>query len=178
MGGSISFSNSCVRRFKLLEANKIHFPRLISKLKNNVSNSIKDYRDFFLKNSENIYILSSGARCCIVPVVRDFGIRASHIFTNEFQFDSHDDIVGFDKKNILTKNQGKVKKIQELNLASNDPNKKIVMIGDGWTDYETRREGVVDIFIAYTENISRKKVVEQADFVAGNWGEVLDCLEK
>ena len=42
---------------------------------------------------------------------------------------------------------------------------KIIAIGDGYTDYELKREGVADTFIAYTEHIARDLVIKNADFV-------------
>lgn len=47
------------------------------------------------------------------------------------------------------------------------------MIGDGWTDYQTRESEVVDKFVAYTENIFRERVVEMADLVVDDFSKII-----
>ena len=49
---------------------------------------------------------------------------------NTFKFDHDGKIIGFDEKDELCENQGKVKKIKSLNLQG-----EAIMIGDGYTDY-------------------------------------------
>ena len=40
------------------------------------------------------------------------------------------------------------------------------MVGDGITDWEIKKLGDQVTFFAYTENVSRKNVVDKADFEA------------
>ena len=56
----------------------------------------------------------------------------------------------------------------KLNLCGN-----IIVVGDGYTDYEIKKCGVADTFIAFTENISRQSVIEKADIVANNFNTVI-----
>ena len=47
------------------------------------------------------------------------------------------DIIGFDENNILCSNKGKANQIKSLNLDG-----EILVLGDGYTDYEIKEEGV------------------------------------
>jgi hypothetical protein len=51
------------------------------------------------------------------------------------------------------------------------------MVGDGATDLELRTLGLVDRFIAFTENRHREPVVAKADAVARSMDELLDLLD-
>ena len=64
-------------------------------------------------------------------------------------------IIGFDKENILSENNGKVNKLKELNL-----NGDVYVIGDGYNDYEIKAAGLANKFYAFTENIEREVVKE------------------
>jgi hypothetical protein len=51
------------------------------------------------------------------------------------------------------------------------------MIGDGATDLEVRTLGLVDRFVAFTENRYRDPVVSRADAVVGSMDELFELLE-
>lgn len=58
--------------------------------------------------------------------------------------------------------------MEELNL-----NGDIYVIGDGFTDYEIRQAGLAKKFYAFTENVSREKVVKVADQVVTSFDEII-----
>ncbi len=45
-------------------------------------------------------------------------------------------------------------------------------------DFEIKKAGSADIFVAFIENVKRDVVVEKADFVAGNFDEVIELIKK
>ena len=51
------------------------------------------------------------------------------------------------------------------------------MVGDGITDWEIKKLGDQVTFFAYTENVSRKNVVDKADFEANNFDEVVKYIK-
>ena len=130
-----------------------------------------DNKLFLKENKDSIYIVSNGFREFIVPVVGDYGIEADHVLANSFIFDERDQIIGFDKDNVLSENKGKAKKIEELKLEG-----EIIVIGDGYTDYEIKLFGQAHKFIAFIENAKRAKVVANADFVAKSLDEILQVI--
>ena len=168
MEGKLSLKESLSKRIEILQANRDHLGRVIDTLKAMVSESVMRNRNFFKVNAENIYIISNGFREIIVPIVQEFGIKADHVLANTFRFDHNGKIIGFDEKDELCENQGKVKKIKSLQLKGD-----VIMIGDGYTDYETLEGGVVSKFYAFTENVSRSIVIENASKIAPSLDEIL-----
>ena len=71
----------------------------------------------------------------------------------------------------MAHNNGKINVVKNLNL-----NGKIVVIGDGYTDYEIKKYGYADIFIAYTEHVDRKKVSKSADYITNSFDQAIKYL--
>ena len=168
MNGEISFAESLSQRIALLSGNKTHVQKLISKLKSEISNSFKRNKSFFEKNSDQVYIVSSGFKDFIAPVVAEYGIENSHVFANTFTYDEEGVITGIDSSNPLSSDGGKVKLVKSLHL-----NGKTCIIGDGYTDYEIKESGLASTFYAFTENVSREKVVAVADHITPTFDEFL-----
>ncbi len=171
MNGQISFNESLKERMKIVSGSKADIERLIAILKTKVSTSILSHKTFFKENKDNIYIISSGFKDFIDPVVADFYISSAHVFANTFTWSKEGIISGFDNKNPLGKNQGKPKLVKKLGFPA-----PVVVVGDGYTDFEIKKEGAADMFIAYTENISRPSVTKHADYIASNFNDFLNYI--
>ncbi|MBY0436456.1 MAG: HAD-IB family phosphatase, partial [Cyclobacteriaceae bacterium] len=168
MGGTISFRESLEKRLSLLQAEKKHIPALVNLLKSMVSESFKRNREFFTTYADNIYIISNGFREFIGPVVTEYGVKPENILANEFTFDSRGKVTCFDRENPLSVNHGKSETLKRLNLPGD-----VYVIGDGYTDYEIKHSGLANKFYAFTENVEREKVVDNADHVAPSLDEFL-----
>lgn len=168
MGGAIPLSESLSKRFKLFQANKKHIGVLVKYLENKISTSIKRNIDFFKANADNVYIISSGFKEYIVPIVTKFGIKESHVLANNFIYDDAGNILGADTANPLANDQGKVKVVKNLNLDGD-----VYVIGDGMTDYEIKANGAAAKFYAFTENIERLAVIKVADEIVPSFDEFL-----
>ena len=168
MDGGMSFRESLVKRLELLDARKEHLDHLVEKLKARISKSFHRNEEFFRKHTDQIYILSNGFKEFIVPIVTEYGVKPNHVYANTFEFDEQERIVGFDEDNILSRNNGKAKQIERLKLKG-----EVSVIGDGYTDYEIKEAGFASKFYAFTENVSRDKVLQKADHVAPSLDEVL-----
>ncbi|WBX72084.1 phosphoglycerate dehydrogenase [Tenacibaculum retecalamus] len=166
--GEISFPQSLEKRIQLLNAKKADLPILINELKKHVSTSIERNKEFFENFSDDIYVISAGFKEFIDPIVAEYNIPSERVFANTFQFDENDLIVGFDAENSLSKHNGKIECLQNLNLPG-----EIQVIGDGYSDAVTKKAGVADTFFAYTENVSREKTVANADHITPNLDEFL-----
>ena len=166
--GGISFPESLSRRIELLKANKSDLPLLIKQLKQKASRSIESNKEFFEKFSKDIYVVSAGFKEFIDPIVAAYNIPSERVFANTFKFDKNDVIIGFDAENPLSKHNGKIECLQNLNLKG-----EIQVIGDGYSDAVTKKAGVADTFFAYTENVSREKTVANADHITPNLDEFL-----
>ncbi len=168
MSGQISFRTSLEQRIKLVKAKKEHIAKVVSILKEQVSKSFVRNKSFFEKYSKNVFIVSNGFKEIIEPVVAEYGISPSNIFANTFEFDASDSIIGFDKENPLSQDNGKVNLLKKLKFDGN-----IYVIGDGYNDYEIKKAGLANKFYAFTENITRNNIVEMADHIAPSFDEVL-----
>ena len=166
--GEISFTESLERRIQLLKANKADLSSLVDALKKQVSKSIESNKSFFEDFAENIYVISCGFKEFIDPIVKEYNIPSERVFANTFEFATDGEIIGFDANNPLSKHNGKIQCLKNMNLEG-----EIQVIGDGYSDYVTREAGIADTFFAYTENVSREKTTENADHIAPNLDEFL-----
>ncbi|QYS86720.1 phosphoglycerate dehydrogenase [Flavobacterium oreochromis] len=168
MEGKITLKESLFKRIQLLQAHRDHLEELIKELKGKISTSVIRNKNFFKLHKEEVYIISNGFKEIIVPIVQEFGIKPQNVLANTFEFDHQGNIVGFDQKDELCENKGKALKIQSLNFEG-----EVIMIGDGYTDYQTLQYGVVSKFYAFTENVRRQVVLDLAEKIAPSLDEIL-----
>ena len=168
MAGELSLRESLEARIRLLDARREHLDELVIRLKKLISRSVSRNKHFFEQYADRTYIVSNGFKEFIVPVVTGLGIKAEHVFANDFVFDASGNITDFNRQNVLSSNGGKVKQIEQLRLEG-----EIHMIGDGYTDYEVKKAGVAKKFYAFTENIERDQVKAFADHIAPSFDEIL-----
>lgn len=168
MNGEISFRDSLKERLLLLEAKESHLPPLIELLKKQVSTSFQRNKDFFKQYADSIFVISNGFKEYITPIVTELGIKKDHIYANELLFEENGKVTGFNEDNPLSKDGGKAEVIRKLDLDGD-----IYVIGDGHNDYEIKAAGLANKFYAFTENVSREKVMKKADHIAPSLEEVL-----
>lgn len=171
MHGKLSFGESLKRRLALFSADKKDIAKINEKIKENITDSFLENKDFFKKYGKQIFVISGGFKECIFPVSDDFGIPRKNILANDFKFDEKGKVIGIDENNLASKTQGKVRQAENLNLKG-----RIFVIGDGWTDFEIKREHQADYFLAFTENVRRESVVELADKEVVNFQEVIEFI--
>jgi D-3-phosphoglycerate dehydrogenase len=173
MHGKLSFGESLKKRLALFSANRKDINSVNEKIKKSVTDSFLDNRDFFGKYGKQIFVISGGFKECIFPVTDDFEIPRKNVLANDFKFNEKGKVIGIDENNLASKTQGKVRQAENLNLKG-----RIFVIGDGWTDFEIKREHQADYFLAFTENVRRESVVELADGEVRSFGEAKDFVEK
>ncbi len=166
--GEISFTESLERRIRLLEANQDDLEPLIENLRQKISKSIKENKDFFHSHAEDIYVISCGFKEFIDPIVAEYNIPSERVYANTFKFDVKGNIIGFDETNVLSSHNGKIECLKNLDLDG-----EVQVIGDGYSDYVMREAGIADKFFAYTENVHREKAANNADHVTPNLNEFL-----
>jgi D-3-phosphoglycerate dehydrogenase len=172
MSGEIGFQESLRQRLALLGANQRHLAPLVERLRGKVSESIRRNGDFFRQFAGRVFVVSSGFREFIEPVVAEFGIDADHVLANTFTFDAAGNITGCDPANVLSRDGGKIRQLQLLDLEGD-----VYVLGDGYTDYQIREAGLANRFYAYTENVARPTVVAQADSILPSFDEFLYQLK-
>lgn len=172
MQGEISMQDSLSRRIRLLNASIHDMPSLVARLIQAISPSFDALKDFINTRNDNCYVISGGFMEYISPICKKIGFQESHIIANQFVVEG-ERIIDFRKDLAISENLGKVKALRNLSLQS-----PICMIGDGYTDFETKKEGVVDYFVAFTESVYRKNIVDKADVVCNNFFEVIDFVNE
>ncbi len=170
MEGELSIQESLKLRLELINAKKSDLDVLIEKLIDLISPSIHFLQTTSTVFPNNTYVVSGGFLDYVWPVCKKIGFHEHHVFANRFVYRDNR-IIDFDSKNSLAKNGGKAEQIAFLNLSQ-----PLVMIGDGYTDYEVKKACVADYFIAYTETISRQKIMEKADYTCKNFSEVVNLI--
>jgi D-3-phosphoglycerate dehydrogenase len=173
MEGKITFTESLEKRLSLFSANSDHITQLIKTLKTSITPSVIQNRAFFKKNASNIYIISGGFSEYITPIVTAFGIPGKNILANNFVFDKNNNITGFDKRNYLSQERGKVKAVISLKL-----NGEKYVIGDGYTDYEIKKYGASDFFYCFTENVRRESVANLSNAEIASFDELIMIMTK
>jgi len=168
MSGQVDFGTALRRRLELLSLTRTHVETLSDRILDEASASIRRNVDFFERHAERVYILSGGFREVIAPLATRLGIAADHVLCNDLIYDAEGRVTGVDDANPLSRDNGKPEVIKALNLTG-----PVVMVGDGWTDAEVKLAGAADRFYAFTEVVSRPKVVAVADAVAASLDEVL-----
>ncbi|MCF8460355.1 MAG: phosphoglycerate dehydrogenase [Flavobacteriales bacterium] len=166
--GDITFTQSLEMRLKILQAHKNHLDTLVKRLSKKISPSISRNKDFFKQFSDDIYILSCGFKEFIDPIMTKYNVPSDRIFANTFEYDANGFITGFDRDNDLSKPDGKIDQLKKMALPG-----EIHMIGDGFSDYQTRAAGIADKFYAFTENVARTNILDKADHIAPTFDEYL-----
>ncbi|MFH6604250.1 phosphoglycerate dehydrogenase [Maribacter algicola] len=166
--GDISFTESLERRIRLLNANRSDLDGLVKELRQKISKSIESNKEFFEKFSQDIYVISCGFKEFIDPIVEEYNIPSERVYANTFKFDNEGNIIGFDEANPLSRHNGKIDCLRQMDLEG-----EVQVIGDGYSDYVMREAGIADKFFAYTENVHRDKAANNADHVAPNLDEFL-----
>ena len=170
MSGKMDFPNALEQRLQILSITDKTINTVTNEIKELVSDSFYEHKDLIKNNASNIWIISGGFTEVIAPIVESYGINRNHILANQFTFDG-DKVIDCDKDNFLFQDKGKIKAINSVETLN-----PRIMIGDGYTDLEVYLEGACEEFICYTENISRKTVLDNAKYSASSFGEILDIL--
>jgi D-3-phosphoglycerate dehydrogenase len=168
MNGEMPFAESLAERLKLMNANKQHIDKLVKKLSGLVTSSIRSNKGFFKRNARNIIIISGGFKEYICPITIKFGIPDKNVYANKLVINSKGVITGFDRKSPLARENGKVKQLEALKLKG-----ELIALGDGYTDYELKKSGLISSFHAFTENVTRNNVTEKADHITPSFDEFL-----
>ena len=170
MSGQVDFPTALEQRLQILSITDKTINKVTNKIKELISDSFYEHKDLIKNNASNIWIISGGFTEVIEPIVKSYGINKNHILANQFIFNG-DKVSGCDKDNFLFQEKGKIKAINSIETSN-----PRIMIGDGYTDLEVYLEDACEEFICYTENISRKTVLDNAKYSASSFGEILDVL--
>jgi len=141
------------------------------RLAEEITPSVARSRDWLAGRAERVWIVSSGFEVCIAPVAEALGLRPDHVAANRLLF-RDGRAVGVDPARAVARAGGKAEAVRALRAE-----RPLLMVGDGWTDYEVREAGAADVFAAYTEAVARPRVVAAADVVADSFETIMGLVE-
>ena len=157
----------------MIKLNRQDINNSISYLKNKIDTSFLDNINFFKKHFDSIYIVSGGFKSIIHSVLNSALDADWNVYANEFVFDDKGNVKGVEEGNPLSLSKGKVELVKSLNLKND-----IIIVGDGYTDYEIKKFNVAKYFLAYTAHIKRNNVINNADVVCSDFYDVIEFIEK
>ena len=166
MKGELDFNSALQQRLDLLQADRAHLAELIRRLKRKITPSL--FASLRAKDSfwsdHRLFIVSGGFKDYIVPVVALCGIEEGQVFANDFRLNEDGRIIGYNADNPVAR--GKVEAVRVIREQVKET--PVVVLGDGWTDYEIKEQGLASTFFAFTANVRRNQVIEVADGEATN----------
>lgn len=168
MAGKLPFDESLARRLALFAPTQAHLHELTTKLTNCITPSFWENREWLERNADRIFVISGGFEECIVPVIIRLGLKPEHVLANSFIVDGRGRVVGHDMERHLSQAGGKVRQVEVLGLGH-----PVIVVGDGYTDYEIRANGQADSFWYFAENIIRPSVQVKADQVAESLNDII-----
>ena len=168
MEGKLDFRESLSQRLKLLDANRDHVATLVKKLLKSISPSFVSHKKQIQNSADRIYVVTGGFREFVEPVLDWLKIPNDHLFANTFWFDADGKIVGFDEANPLSEAGGKVAVARQLEHL-----KPLIVVGDGYTDYQIKEAGVASKFYYFAEVVERPSVSAKANRIVFGIDEVL-----
>lgn len=159
MAGNLSFFASLQERIALISPTKKDIEALKFQLQKSLTPSFGKFIPFVKNNASRIYVISGGFHEYMDDLLVEVGIPHSHIFANSFIFEG-DRVTNGDWNNPLAKDGGKVAVLRSLDLPQ-----PVIVVGDGYTDFEMYQAGLVSDFLAFTE-------IERRDFL-----DIHSCIE-
>ncbi len=160
MAGRYSYQESLAERMQLLDLHSSHITQTISVLKQKITPSFRRNHAFFKQYAKHIHIITGAFIELVWPIVSAFGIPFEQVHANRLIYNFEGKVLGYDHDQLLAQDQGKVKLTRKLALTGD-----VVIIGDGYNDYEVKAAELANTFVAFTENITRTNVTEAADAV-------------
>ncbi len=163
MAGELDFGKALAERLSLLSIERAHINELAGRLPSLLSTSVRRNLNFFRQNAKRIVVVSGGFIDYMGPVLETCGLMRCRTYANRFLFDRAGKVTGYDKDNPLSRVGGKPELMRSLPDLKQHKDSRTVVLGDGFTDYEIRAEGLADFFCVFTENVRRPEVVASAD---------------
>jgi D-3-phosphoglycerate dehydrogenase len=170
MNGEIPLEEGFSRRLALMSVTRDHVTTLAQTFAGRIMPSVLAHKDFFATNRDSIYIVSGGFVDFVNPVADVLGIDRKHVFANEFIYDEQGVV-----QNVADRPTAK-KFGKAVTVAALKAEHPIIIVGDGYTDYEVKAQGAADTFIAFTECARREKVLAVADAEVSHFGALLTCI--
>jgi D-3-phosphoglycerate dehydrogenase len=173
MAGELPAAVSLSRRLSVLQTTRPLVELVGARIARRLTPSVERHADFFRREAHRIYVLSGGFEELIRPALERLGLSKERLLAHRFQYDSEENVVGLDLGTPMARG-GKPEAFRSIGSTDGE----VWMVGDGATDLELRTLGLVDRFVAFTENRYREGVVASADAAVGSMDDLLELLDE
>jgi HAD superfamily phosphoserine phosphatase-like hydrolase len=172
MEGRISFSESVRRRLELVEPTLVDVTEFGRKALQyataRMGSLIKDLQ----KRGIAVHIVSGALREAILPAGTALDIPKDRIHGVQLIWNGQGRFSGIDPHDPFS-----ISKVEGLRKLTGSWQKPRVAVGDGMTDYAIYEQGLVEHFIAFTQHVRRRAVIEKGTPEARNVDELKEILE-
>jgi len=170
MDGEVPIDEIFARRLDIIQPSRDFVEKVGQLHIDDIEPTAKSTIEKLRADGWEIVIVSGGFTQVIEPLAAELGIE--RIEAVPLKFNDDGSYAGFDTTAPPTRNGGKPELIASFKTELNP--ERVVMVGDGISDLETKSE--VDLFIGFTRYAAREKVVKEADHCVSSLEEILPLL--
>ncbi|MEM7552997.1 MAG: HAD-IB family phosphatase [Cyanobacteria bacterium P01_A01_bin.84] len=170
MDGKIPIESVFAKRLEIIQPTQTDVVKVGQKYVETIEPSAKKVVDTLEADGWTPFILSAGYVQAIAPLAKYLGIET--IEAVKLFFNDDGSYKDFDRDYPTTRNGGKLEIVNEL--KQNYSPEKIVMVGDGVSDLETKPG--LDMFIGFGRYAIRDKVKAEADYYIQDLVELLNLV--
>ncbi len=174
MNGELDFNTSITTRISSAQLNANDFKKMASEINNHIIPQIPEIITYLIEKEQNVFIISGGFIEIIKPTADKLGIPFTNCFANDIVVDENDNVTGI-LDTPLAYEKGKNAIVKQLRLQSALTG-KVVMIGDGMSDFDVYGKGDADIFIGCGFIETRQNVKDKAPYFAKTTQSLLDII--
>jgi len=171
MEGKLPFRESLEQRLALVSLTKTHVAEVIKAVKPKISPSFVALASTWHERQDHVHVISNGFQEVIEAVLAPLGILPQQIHASRFEYDDQNNVIGVEES-MLLEPAGKGKMLASLDLGSD-----VIVVGDGYTDWQMKEAGGAQTYVAYTEHVRREPSIEKADQVCSDFDCVLALVE-
>ena len=164
MNGEINFHQSISKRLEIAAPD---LPDLQAFYNNHgckiLTNGIPKLINWLQHNQITIYIISGGLYESIIPFANVLNIPEENVYAVKLHWTAEGKYIGINQQDPFSHS-----KVSGATTIASQWQKPVIIVGDGYTDYQLFSAGLTNHFIAYTEHQKRDKVIQLAQYKADN----------
>ncbi|PSC77028.1 phosphoserine chloroplastic [Micractinium conductrix] len=176
MGGSVLFQDALASRLGVMHPSRENLESFLAGHPPKISPGIPQLVAALRVAGKQVFLVSGGFRIVIHPIAESLGIPVENVFANNILFDHDGAYDGFDPAEFTSSSGGKREAVQHIKQAHGFS--KVVMVGDGITDFEARAEGGADAFIGYGGVVYRENVAKLSDWYVFSIADITAALQQ